>query len=270
MSVLERFVSIANKLVQLSILLIGLVLVGIMSAFARYFGLVSFYFLGGACLGLAVAIIVIVRSLREQFKINIKDREIGIVFDKKGDFHTFLDSGTHFINTSAYNVENTIPIKGNKIGDESIFRTKEGIRVRVIWETKYEFIRERLLNEADEEKRKGNAYSIVKPPFGKVGGMTQGVLRQTLEQKSVRELFLCENNINLMNELEKEITDELQTKLKPKIEDAASHILAEDSGKVSIKAILFPNKIEEKIEEYYTQYLFVGVEPFEFTAPSKN
>ena len=237
MSLLEKTSTICNQKFY-----IGLSFsVTILSA-----GLFFFQIWGLASVLLISAILFVIGAelFKNSFQVFINERDIGIVFKNNGDFDSFIDSGKHYLNPRKRKIKKQLRIKGNKFAAQTTVRTKDGVLVTVSWETKYDFNRDVLLNGSYEDKRSWG-YSLLNSPFKKVGGITIDALRQVLEQQQTSELYQTQQESGLLNQLEAKVSTLVKRNLQ--VSDPNS-LLANNSGKVAIRMIVLPARIEEAIE----------------------
>lgn len=218
-----------------------------------------------AIFGLATFWFWAIYICRNEFHTYINERDIGIVFKRNGDFDDFVDCGERYILPRSRVLETHLRVKNNKAEGETKMRTLEGVLVTIYWETKYSLKKEVLLNGSNEQKREW-AYALMKSPYGKVAAITIGALRKEIEKRTTADLFYLQkkederqeempedDDRGLLGELENIVTSSVQSFLKLDEEDC---ILTEDSGKVTIKFIELPPRIENAIEENYQLMLY--------------
>lgn len=253
MTFLEYVAQMFNDFVQAILLCLSLAMSAFLVLSLNLWVAAIFVFI------LTVLFLVGIRWLRDKFSLFIKERELGVVFHKKGNFARFIKSGHHCIDSWQHEVKIILRRKGNKVVNELAFRTKEGIFVNVNYESKYEFDFDKLTNLHRGNltvKQKDKLLDTIEAgllvyPYGKVAGTTVGAVRAVIEQKMIRELYLTRNDDGLLSELANEMTEKLQLWLS-----GPDSILTEDSGKVTIKQISLPTRIEDALEEAYERKLY--------------
>jgi hypothetical protein len=253
-SIFERILNFCDFWIQVSFgVLMSIILITVMSI-QFLFGISTWPF-AIAIAGITFVWLWLVFIFRNEYHHMINERDIGIVFKNNGDFDTLVKSGTHYFSPRHRKIETRLRIKGNKAEGQTVLRTKEGILVTVVWETKYSFVEQVLLN-GDPEQQREWGYSLMKPPFGKVVGITMGALREVVEKMRTVDLYFTDKdteNTGLLNYLEKIVTEMVQARLGVTESDS---ILTEDSGKVTIKMIELPPRIESAIEDDFKQRLY--------------
>lgn len=272
MSLLEKIAEFFNRTVQVVFAITSLLIITLLLSYRQWIW-------AGLVFVISTAVLMIVITLRQSFKTVIKEREIGIVFTKRGNFDRFLDSGVYCLDPRLRDIKNTLRVKGNKIREESTVRTKRGLTVTVKWEATYHFDKNALLEEIDknDEAQKEElldiVYGLLKTPYGKVLGLCHFGIRTVIEQKFVSNLYLVKKDEGLLSELSQAVTDFVQEKLgltkasengeeqkkpAPGEKNGAKkrQILTKDSGRVTIISITFPPKIEDAIEESFERFLY--------------
>ncbi|KAA3661293.1 MAG: hypothetical protein DWQ04_16880 [Chloroflexi bacterium] len=190
---------------------------------------------------------IVLRAVRQRMKIFIKEREIGIIFEKRGNFARFLDSGPHFINPLWEELKATVPKhKLSAEGRMEYARTRNGVPVVVMWKTDYAINTEHLVNEQDP----GTAYGLLNLPPGKINGLTIGTLRDAIELKQITELYVVQEDKNILSVFQDEITNSIKEILKD------DPLIVNNVLKVMIGPILFPQILEDTLKEATQKYVW--------------
>lgn len=218
---------------------------------------------GLAGFGIGAIILLLFEVLGGRSRIIIQEREIGVLFDHRGNFDRLLPPGVYDIWRKELKVR--LPSHKLRASDRlDNVRTREGIQVSVNWTTEYFINTEALLSmqsninnlnpaaaeEAREELR-NMVYPLLNLPPGKVKGLTMGVIKFVLETKKIEELYLFQQNGDdgVLKTLEDEITEKVKALL-------TTMPYTEESGKVRLGPITMPMEIEKALETAHERKLY--------------
>ena len=199
--------------------------------------------------GIFILISLSLRSFRIRNRVFIKEREFGIVFEKRGNFIRLIDSGYHFIDPLFEELKTTVSKKKHRTGDQrmDMVRTKEGVPVTIYWKAEYFFDIDHILQAQEED----DAYTLLSLPLGKVIGLTVTAIRNAVELKDSYRLYEVQDDDFLLRNFEDLIGESVTNILN---EDP---LLKKDSYKVFIGPIMFPEKLEQEIVEKSRRLVWV-------------
>ncbi|MCA9962264.1 MAG: SPFH domain-containing protein [Anaerolineales bacterium] len=176
--------------------------------------------------------------------VHLNELEVGVVFDRWGNFSRFLDSGRHFINPFLERMTAKMT-KGTRdaTGTTSMIRTKEGVPVTVTWSVSFRIEYQRI---PDNIKYK-MARALPKNAEKMVGGKALRALRHNIERKGIAEL----HSDKAIQTLEAELCQEI-------FENCKAYGLVEIPPQdVKIGPIVMPEHVEKAIEAAYERKLTV-------------
>ena len=206
-----------------------------------------------------IAVAAMLTITRRRTKTFIPERFFGIVFEKEGNFIQFIDSGTHFIDPFHEELKTKVSKKKLKAeGRMDVVRTKEGIPVTLFWKAEFFFDVDHILKVQNVD----HAYGLLSLPPGKVIGLTNGAIRDAVEQKNVTDLYKVKDNEPLLYAFEDLIMEIINPILN------GDTLFKNDSYKVFIGPILFPNPLEKALEEASQQN--VWRHPFNLAYKNSN
>lgn len=198
--------------------------------------------------GFVLLALLCINWLRRWATIFIQERNIGIIFTKRGNFVAFIPAGLHIIDKRFLELKAEVPTYTQRINEKTTdYRTKEGILVSASWETEYTINTERLLLHGEAK----DAYGLLKLPPKKIIKFTLGAIRHLFESRTIEELYNCNNRDDcLFAELNDTLTERVQAALADDVN------LVEGSGKVLLGSIIFPEQIEHALESMHERRLY--------------
>ncbi len=170
--------------------------------------------------------------------IHLNEMEVGVLFDRDGNFSRFIDSGHHFINPLAEHLTDKLP-KGpqSSKGTAQQIRTREGIPVSIQWDVSF-FIDVRKILPGIEHKM---ARALPKYAVNMVGGRILHSLRHLVEEMSIEELHTKSS----IKQLEEALRQEVSRRVKN------LGILEIDKSDVKLGPIMMPPNVEKALEANY-------------------
>lgn len=170
--------------------------------------------------------------------IHLNEMEVGVLFDREGNFSRFIDSGHHFINPFKEQLTDKLP-KGpqSSKGTAKKIRTSEGVAVDIQWDVSF-FIDVRKILPGIEHKM---ARALPKYAANMVGGRVLHSLRHLVEEMGIEEL----HTKGSIKQLEEAMRVEVSRRAKN------LGILEIDKSDVKLGPIEMPLPVEKALEANY-------------------
>ncbi|MCB9445997.1 MAG: SPFH domain-containing protein [Ardenticatenaceae bacterium] len=203
--------------------------------------------------------VALVTFLFSRTYVYIGELEYGVVFDHRGDFSRFLDSGWRVLNPFTEKLTDRMTKGSQKAQATSYLRTRDGIPVEISWNVSFKVVIENI-RPAIAFKM---ARTLPKSADKLVTGKAVQSLRHIIEQKSVWELYKGD----AAKELELQLCAQLNARLQLRHKEAFSaHGVAPVPSRppnepisglgpdeipwydVQITAIKMPERIEKALE----------------------
>jgi hypothetical protein len=185
---------------------------------------------------------------RRTRRIVIQERRVGVLFDRHGNFHSFIPPGEHYLYQPGMRLAAIIPTNLQRTSERfQGIRTKEGISIVVPWTVTFQIDGEKLLSE----QNLAHAYPLLSLPPKRVRFAVFFAIRNLIEKMEIRELYVLEDGSNggVLTELEKKVTETIQESL------AGSVYLIPQTGRVTLGPLELPRQIEKGIEAAYEREL---------------
>lgn len=191
-----------------------------------------------------IVAIVVVIAIYKYAVIYLNEMEVGVIFDRWGNFSRFLDSGRHFINPFMEHMT-TKMTKGSRTakGVTQMIRTKEGIPVTITWSVSFRIEYQRI----PEGVKHKMARALPKNAENMVGGKALRALRHNIEQKGIAEL----HSDKAIQVLERQLCQEIHANC------GAYGLVDIPPHDVKIGPIEMPSHVETAIEAAYERKLTV-------------
>lgn len=177
--------------------------------------------------------------------VHLEETEIGVLFNRWGNFVRFLPSGSHTINPLRYVLRDRMT-KGTQTarGTSTFIRTREGLPVTISWSVSFTIKVEEIAPNLQHKM----ARALPKNAVNMVAGRTIHALRHAIEKKSIKELHAS----GATSLLEEELRHEIQQRT------SFMGVQPISAANIKIGPIEMPKHVERALETNYERELTVN------------